>query len=422
MEMKRTLALLFFTGILGVATSLTGGKLNAESPSKSTQLNSRTVFERRILPIFKSASPSTCSECHLSGVDLKQYILPSEGETFASLLKQGLIDAKKPDESRLLKLMRMSTPKSAILTKEAREREYEAFREWIETAVKDAKLGGSPTLKIGPSVSNKVIQHTRIDSVIDSFTRNIWSQEGRCMGCHRPGTTENEGFYKQYGERVRWFVPDDPEATMRKILAQKLVDVENPGQSLLLLKPMNKTPHGGGEKFVENDTTYRMFRGWIDDYVKSVKGKYLSEKDLPEPTKVGLAYTQSILEVNQTPESWIKKSLTVEIYAWNTSLKDWEPKLIATGDREVGDNRATNVLVFRVFPAGGPEEKAAWRQTRLASGRYLLKYFVNTAPQISKVALANSPAFYQGKQEIISDWKTGWGGLTHVAVKIDTGK
>ena len=420
--MKRTLNLLFLTGILGVTSALTGGILRAESPVGSKRIDSPTVFERRILPIFKSASPSTCSECHLSGVDLKDYIRPSEGETFASLLKQGLIDAKKPDKSRLLKLIRMSTPKSALLTKAAREREYEAFREWIETSVKNAKLAGSPILKIGSSVSNKVIRHTRIDSVVDSFTRNIWSQEGRCMGCHRPGTAENEGFYKQYGERVRWFVPDDPEATMRKILAQKLVDLENPGQSLLLLKPMNKAPHGGGEKFVENDTTYRMFRGWIDDYVKSVKGNYLSEKDLPEPPKVGLAFTQSILEINQAPESWIKKSLTVEIYAWNASAKDWEPKPIATGDREVGENRATNVLVFRIFPMGGPEEKAAWKQTRLTSGSYLLKYFLNTDPQISKNVPANSPAYYQGKQEIASDWKTGWGGMTHVAVKLKAGK
>ena len=31
----------------------------------------KEVFERRILPIFKSPNPSSCTECHLAGVDLK---------------------------------------------------------------------------------------------------------------------------------------------------------------------------------------------------------------------------------------------------------------------------------------------------------------------------------------------------------------
>ena len=40
------------------------------------------VFEKRILPIFKSPKPSSCIDCHLSGVDLKNYILPSHEKTF----------------------------------------------------------------------------------------------------------------------------------------------------------------------------------------------------------------------------------------------------------------------------------------------------------------------------------------------------
>src|SRR5215510_12320164 len=62
----------------------------------------RTIFERRILPIFKADKPSSCAECHLSGVDLKDYIRPSEEETFAALVRGGLIDRERPDESKIL--------------------------------------------------------------------------------------------------------------------------------------------------------------------------------------------------------------------------------------------------------------------------------------------------------------------------------
>lgn len=46
---------------------------------------------------MKSEKPSSCSECHLSGVDLRDYVRPSQKETFASLVAEGLIDVKNPD-------------------------------------------------------------------------------------------------------------------------------------------------------------------------------------------------------------------------------------------------------------------------------------------------------------------------------------
>lgn len=58
------------------------------------------VFETRILPIFKSPNPSSCVQCHLAGVDLKDYILPSAENTFRSLRDQGLIDLAAPRSRR----------------------------------------------------------------------------------------------------------------------------------------------------------------------------------------------------------------------------------------------------------------------------------------------------------------------------------
>lgn len=65
------------------------------------------MFERRILPIFKSLSASSCIECHLAGVDLKNYILPSHENTFLSLRDPGLIDLENPSDSKILRLIAM---------------------------------------------------------------------------------------------------------------------------------------------------------------------------------------------------------------------------------------------------------------------------------------------------------------------------
>src|SRR5215470_8990099 len=98
------------------------------------------VFERRIMPIFKSLNPSSCVECHLAGVDLKNYILPSHEKTFLSLRDQGLINIDKPEESKILKFitMREEDKKGAELIHEkVRQAEYEAFAAWIKASCRD---------------------------------------------------------------------------------------------------------------------------------------------------------------------------------------------------------------------------------------------------------------------------------------------
>uniref|UniRef100_UPI003569D347 hypothetical protein n=1 Tax=Novipirellula sp. TaxID=2795430 RepID=UPI003569D347 len=56
-----------------------GTRASAAEPSPAS------VFEQRIMPIFNSPNPSSCVQCHLSSVDLKDYIRPSSRETFLSL-------------------------------------------------------------------------------------------------------------------------------------------------------------------------------------------------------------------------------------------------------------------------------------------------------------------------------------------------
>jgi hypothetical protein len=59
-------------------------------PTTGGDPSPQQVFEKRILPIFRSPDPSSCVQCHLAGVELKNYILPSYEKTFQSLRDQGL--------------------------------------------------------------------------------------------------------------------------------------------------------------------------------------------------------------------------------------------------------------------------------------------------------------------------------------------
>jgi hypothetical protein len=88
-----------------VVTLATGsGMTRGEEPRTTTP---QDVFAQRIMPIFKSPQPASCVQCHLAGVDLKSYILPSHEQTFASLRDQGMIDLADPKKSKILALIAM---------------------------------------------------------------------------------------------------------------------------------------------------------------------------------------------------------------------------------------------------------------------------------------------------------------------------
>lgn len=76
MKTMRSLRLVLATPLYLILLSLATG-----AEEKEIQ-NAKEVFEERILPIFKSEDPSSCVQCHLSGVDLKNYIRPTHEETF----------------------------------------------------------------------------------------------------------------------------------------------------------------------------------------------------------------------------------------------------------------------------------------------------------------------------------------------------
>lgn len=409
-------------GLPGAAPPRTPGAA-AESATAS-----RAVFERRILPLLRANNPSTCSECHLSGVDLKDYIRPLEAQTFAALRDRGMLNVRRPDESRLLKFIRMSRPKTPLVTQKVRAAEYAAFHDWIVAAVKDPKLANAPaaTGRVGPAVPDSVIRHTRIDSVVASFTRNVWSQQGRCMNCHEAGAPDNDEKVKEFGARVAWFKPDSPEGTMRTLVAQGDVDVDHPDQSLILLKPLSKVPHGGGVKMLYGDAGYKMFRAWAEDYAAGVKGQYRKAADLPPAPKEALVDMKCVLAVTGGPSDWKDKSLRVDVYPWDTAKGAWAERPAATGERGMfaagsGRPTATNLILFLIVPTGGVPGEKDRLLSGLGQGRYLLKYYCDTTGKLDKdyTLPTDSSLFYQGRQEVAAAWNSGAGWGAPVPVRID---
>lgn len=373
------------------------------------------AFERRILPILNAQRPSSCAECHLSGVDLKNYIQPDQEKTFAALVAAGLVDVANPDESKILKFISRKSENPGLITEDVRREELEAFRTWIHAAVNDPTLLAAKSDEvIGPTLPMEVIRHARRDRVLASFIDNVWSEVGRCSSCHSPD--QNQKQVKEHGEQVSWITLRDPQATLDYMIEAELIDVDSPAESLLLQKPTMQVEHGGGQKMMIGDRTYRQFRRFIGDYAAMVSGKYKSVDELPrESTEVSVATSMSDgiwLKLEGVPAHYDKKLLQVDLY--RREGQGWSETRWATADRAVAGSQQLWQQTLSLTAARGSERADELRRsTKLPPGEYLVKIYVDADSKLAKDSLTGlGQDEFVGEVVVNSRWPTGYGRMT----------
>lgn len=392
-------------------------------PAEAVESTASTVFETRIAPIFNSPHPSSCVQCHLAGVDLKDYILPDAEKTFRSLRDQGLIDLDEPEKSKIVRLIDMGGQAEATHAVNAalRKAERDAFVAWISACAADPRLRASPIMdekdRATPARPVEVIQYARKDRVLQSFEQNVWAWRFRCMNCHIEGTPQNDKYRKEYGDRVAWVKKAGPAATLDYLIESKLIDPAAPEQSLLLRKPLGEN-HKGGLKFVVGDDAYKGFRTWIED-VAAIRGdKYSTSKDLPPadtgPDRFG---TDLWLKLTDCPPAWGDRFLQARVFAWDDTRKAWEAAPVAVSDRVVFGKGKLWQHNLTLLAAKGSDRAKAWRAGRpmLREGKYLLKVYLDTGSKLAKdwkAALGN--ADFVGHVEFVAAWREGYGAMTTV--------
>jgi len=380
------------------------------------------IFEKRIMPIFKSPNPSSCTQCHLAGVDLKNYILPSHEKTFVSLRDLGLIDLEKPGDSKILRLINMGeTSKGAqLISDKVRKMEYDAFAEWIKASAADPKLREAPKLAVSelaqPKRPNEVIRHARLDRVAELFEKNVWSQRFRCTGCHSAESPEYAKLVKENGEEMMWIRKEGAETSMQYLLASKLVVPKAPEQSLLLRKPTNQVKHGGGQKMLVGDMVYKGFRAWLEEYAKTVGDKYAAAGDLPKETPAPLtAGSDHWVKITNTPPAWADRLLQVTVFAWDEGKKTWETSPSAMSDRGVfGKGKLwQHNLVLLALPDSPRAAALRGAKSSLPSGKYLVRVHVDLQGRLEKdwkTTLGKSD--FVGEKEIEGRLPEGYGNMT----------
>ncbi|PHS18366.1 MAG: hypothetical protein COA78_02555 [Blastopirellula sp.] len=372
------------------------------------------LFRTRISPILKSSNPSSCTECHLSGVDLKNYIGDTQEETFASLKEAGLIDMKHPDQSKLLTFIKRAPEKQTPVSEKARNLEYEAFRAWIHAAVKDPKVAAAKTEtnQLGPTLPLEVIRHTRQDRVVGSFVENVWTEIGRCVSCHSAemnrkmiGRNDNT---KEDIDAISWVVPRNPAATLDKLYESGNIDTDDPYASLMLTKPSGLSDHGGGPKFAVGSRTDKNYRRFLKDYAAILNDEYQDAKELPEPSKQVAFITKQNLRIVDLPEKFGRKLLRADIYRWQGDK--WSETPWGTAENAIaGKRHMWQSYVLATAPRDSARAKKLKPETPLPGGRYLIKIYIDQEDKVKADRdYVLGPKEFYGQVEIKGPWKVGY--------------
>ncbi len=275
--------LLLAATLLGL---LAGSCVSSDEPEVDAkcQADSTSIYERRIAPLLSDDRPSSCNQCHLSGVDLSLFARDTPCETMACLKELDLVDLQRPEQSVVLTWIGRAEPEG-LITQAVIDEEYAGFLEWIElhASCGDGLCGD---VRCGTRADDFCAHEQEPDAgalaAIEDpggcddralealFQQTVYAWRGRCFPCHH----DSQPFAAP--DAPRYFVTggncDSASlATMRNIIASGYADPDDPEQSLLLLKPLAKSAggveHGGHDKMANtNDLAYRAFLQWLERY------------------------------------------------------------------------------------------------------------------------------------------------------------
>lgn len=244
----------------GSSDESTGAPETACTPEAGLEL-----YERRIAPLLEDDRPSTCNQCHLSGIDLSLFLQDTPCATMACMVEEGLVDLDSPDTSVVLSWIDRAQPSGGI-TEDTIATERQAMLDWIEmTAACDGQLCepvdepcGQPPDETHCEFPPPVYEPMSLDDPGDCsdltlelvWREKVYSWRSRCFPCHFDSHDE------QFDEAPPWIATGDcnPASLTTLHNAERLgyLDAEDPMRSLLLTKPLDEefggVEHGGGPK------------------------------------------------------------------------------------------------------------------------------------------------------------------------------
>ena len=350
------------------------------------------IYQRRVVPLLQSSKASSCSECHLQGVKLEDFLSTDPKSSFASLRSLGWIDVDHPSESKLLQFIAKKPDKSSDLMDRVRQSELEAIGQWIHAAVRDPDSLNTPLPKLNDlKLDETLIRHTRTDRVLTRFVDVVWSQLERCANCHSPDRNAKQ--VEKNGSQMSWIVPNSPTETLQLLTERKLIDMETPKASLLKTKALGQNNHGGGVKFPSEGQTDREWGRFLEDYAAVKGGHYKTSADLPKFDSIRTWRTGLHLRINELPQLPAGQYAVILMHRIKEAgIVDEEPIAMAEGRvSKDGKSWSSTLMILQPSQQRQSDSNLDWRALLPDSG-YQLRWIVvdDSKPTLQEIIAMRS--------------------------------
>jgi hypothetical protein len=390
--MRVPIIFLFFHTIVWSCQSLI-----ADSPAE--------IYQRRVIPLLQSSQASSCSECHLQGVKLDDFLSTDPKKSFASLRSLGWIDVDHPAESKLLQFIAKKPEKSNALMDQVRKSEHEAISQWIHASVRDPNSLNTPLPKLNDlKLDETLIRHARKDSVLNRFVDVVWSQLERCANCHSPDRNAKQT--EKNGPQMSWIVPNSPGETLQLLVERKLINLEKPLASLIKTKALGQDEHGGGVKFPVDGQTDREWGRFLEDYAAIQSARYKSSKDLPSFAGIKTWRTGLHLRIKELPQLPVGQYAVILMHRI-TSDGITAKEATAIGEGRVskdGSSWSSSLMILEPSTHRSPNTVSEWYNL-LPEGKYQLRWIaIDDSTSSMEKILSMQPS---ASIEIDSLWKSG---------------
>lgn len=380
-----------------ILIALGGVSLQAQSPAE--------IYQRRVVPLLQSSKASSCSECHLQGVNLREFLTSDPNESFAALRARGWIDTEQPSKSKFLQFIAKKPEHSTELMDQVRQAELEGIGEWIRASVQDPESLKTPLPELKDlKLDETLMRHARKDQIQSRFIDIVWSQFERCANCHSPDRNSKQ--VEKHGEQMSWIVPNSPAETLQLLEERKLINLETPLASLLKTKALGKDEHGGGVKFPEDGHTDREWGLFLTDYAAIKRARYSTSKEIPQFDPIRTWRTGLHLKIKELPNLPAGQYAVVLMHRIDANGKV-EQEATAIGEGSVskdGVSWGTSLKLIEPSRARRTRTSIDWSQL-LPEGRYQLRWIVVDDPKVSLEKILEMPHTLQ--TEIDSLWKSG---------------
>jgi hypothetical protein len=269
---------------VSLGMGLSCGQTDEAVPAACSDASNTVIYSERIAPLLSDDRPKSCNACHLSGIDMTLFVRETPCETMACLAELGLVDLALPDDSKVLGWIDRAKPLSPLIDASVVQAEHDGFLEWIRHNAECGRFEcknvvctsreSDPFCDTAPEPFVAGISKDAGgcgDLALEKLFRDtIYESRGRCYPCHFSSETNEAPEATHFIEQSGTCDTSSLE-TMRNVIDAGLVNVQDPEQSLLLLKPLDTigggVAHGGADKFSPgNDPGYDNFVYWLKRY------------------------------------------------------------------------------------------------------------------------------------------------------------